>query len=151
MTGETGPPAGGQHRRPAGHRPAGPATASPWAMPRRWTGPRDRGGATAEFAVVLPAVAMMLVVVLVAGAAVLTQVRVADAARAGARAAALGESESEIVALAHRIAGPDAQVDLRMDGDLLLVEVSRRVPGPLQLADLEASAQARAMPEPGEA
>jgi len=120
-------------------------------MPRRWTGPRDRGGATAEFAVVLPAVAMMLVVVLVAGAAVLTQVRVADAARAGARAAALGESESEIVALAHRIAGPDAQVDLRMDGDLLLVEVSRRVPGPLQLADLEASAQARAMPEPGEA
>ncbi|WP_456847646.1 TadE/TadG family type IV pilus assembly protein, partial [Cellulomonas sp. P5_C6] len=55
-------------------------------------GRRDRGSVTAELAVGLPAVALLLVAVLTVGAAAVAQTRCTDGARAGARAAALGEA-----------------------------------------------------------
>ncbi|MFC7404429.1 TadE family type IV pilus minor pilin [Georgenia alba] len=117
-------------------------------MPRRED--PERGSATAETALVLPAVVMLLVVLLVAASAAVTQVRVADAARAGARSAALGETSQVVHDLTQELAGEDAAVRIGRDGAYVVVEVTRRIPGPLGLADLQASASARALPEPGE-
>jgi hypothetical protein len=50
---------------------------------------RDRGQATVEFALVLPAVALMAVVLVVVGVAVRNELAVEHAAREGARAAAV--------------------------------------------------------------
>jgi hypothetical protein len=72
---------------------------------------------TAELAFMLPAVAAMMVLVLSLGGAVLGQISLANAARAGARAAALGKSDAEIVSVA-KTAGPGgAEVTVeRADG-----------------------------------
>ena len=56
----------------------------------------DRGAATAELAVALPAVVVVLAAVLSVGQAVLTQVSCVDAARAGARAAARGDDLDQV-------------------------------------------------------
>jgi len=48
---------------------------------------RERGAVTAEFAVALPAVVLLLAFLLAGGAAGLTQLRLEEAVRAGARAA----------------------------------------------------------------
>ena len=58
----------------------------------------------------LPAVVVVLLLVLGVGAASNAQLRVADAARTGARVAALGESDDAVRAVAGRIAGPGADV-----------------------------------------
>ncbi|GAA4419722.1 hypothetical protein GCM10023169_10680 [Georgenia halophila] len=130
------PPPGPQDPCPTG------ATAG---APRRG----DHGSVTAELAVVLPAVVMLLAVLLTAAAAAGTQVRVSDAARAAARAAALGESEAAVVAVARDLAGEGAAVVVSHEAEYVLVEVSHEIPGLLGMADLEAGASARAMPEPG--
>lgn len=104
---------------------------------------------TAELALVLPAVVLLLVVVLTAGAAALTQVRVADAARSGARAAALGESTVSVGEVARELAGAGARVRVGRDARYVVVDVEQALPGLLGLADLRASASARALPEPG--
>ncbi|MPV38725.1 TadE family type IV pilus minor pilin [Georgenia subflava] len=128
--------------------------------PRPWVGggsrlrlpPGDRegGGVTAELAIVLPGVVLLLVALLTAASAALTQVRVADAARAGARAAALGESSAVVSDVAQELAGAGAEVVVGDDGRYVVVEVSTELDGPLGLADLRARASARAVPEPGE-
>lgn len=54
-------------------------------------GETERGGAvTAEFAVALPAVVLLLAFLLAGGAAGITQLRLEEAVRAGARASARG-------------------------------------------------------------
>ena len=70
----------------------------------------DRGTVTAELAIALPAVVLMAILIVVVAVAGMTQLRVADAARAGARSAALGESEDTIRGIVGRLAGPDARV-----------------------------------------
>ncbi len=87
---------------------------------------RERGTATAELAVALPAVVVVLVGVLAVGQAVLAQVQCVDAARAGARAAARGESASEVSSLAREGAG-DVAVTVERQGTLVAVSVSRRL------------------------
>ncbi|WP_305852982.1 TadE family type IV pilus minor pilin [Georgenia sp. TF02-10] len=124
--------------RPPGHR-GGPGHR-----------PTDRGGVTAELALVLPAVVLLLVVLLVAAAAAVSQVRVADAARAGARAAALGEPAAVITSVAEHLAGPAATVRVGRDQGYVVVTVTRELPGLLAVTDLTARATARAVPEPGE-
>jgi hypothetical protein len=104
---------------------------------------------TAELALVLPGVVLLLVALLTAAGAALTQVRVADAARAGARAAALGESSAVVSDVARHLAGPEAEVVVDDDGGYVVVEVRAELGGPLALADLRARASARALPEPG--
>jgi Flp pilus assembly protein TadG len=65
---------------------------------------------TAETAVLLPVVVLLVAVVagLTAGAA--THLRCADAARAAARAVAIGEEDGAAAAVARRVAGDGARV-----------------------------------------
>ncbi|MBI1376645.1 MAG: hypothetical protein GC157_04070 [Frankiales bacterium] len=61
------------------------------------------------------------------------QLAVGEAARAGARVAARGEPSSAVAAEARRLV-PDAVVDLRPEGDHLVVDVRRPVALPGLLA-----------------
>lgn len=101
-----------------------------------------------ELAVVLPAVVGLLVVLLAAGHAVVTQARVADAARAGVRAAVAGESSETVHAIAADLAGADAAVAVRDAGSMVEVEVTAPV-GPAGWG-LRATGIFRAPLEPGE-
>jgi len=65
----------------------------------------DRGAVTAELAVGMVAVAAVLAAVLATGAATLTRLTCVDAARTGARVAALGEPDDEVVAAARQVLG----------------------------------------------
>ncbi|MBD7919721.1 TadE family protein [Cellulomonas sp. Sa3CUA2] len=65
----------------------------------------DRGAVTAELAVGMVAVAAVLAAVLATGAATLTRLTCVDAARTGARVAALGEPDGEVVAAARHVLG----------------------------------------------
>ncbi|MCM3662548.1 pilus assembly protein [Georgenia satyanarayanai] len=118
---------------------------------RRRARPGDeRGAVTAELALVLPAVVMVLLVCCTLGAAVLGQVRCADAARAAARAAAIGEPAAVVTSVARELAGADAAVSVDIDGSWVEVVVSRPVAsGVLGAGTLEARASARAWVEPG--
>ncbi len=100
--------------------------------------------ATAELALAIPSVVGVLLVVLVAVSAGLTQLRVADAARAAARHAARGETD--VAAVAQQAAGPVA-VAVEV-GELTCVTASRPVSGPLGGLGLRASARACAYTEP---
>lgn len=99
---------------------------------------------TAEIAIGLPAVMLVLLLVLAAISAGLTQLRVTDAARAAARQAAIGDQD--YASAAGRIAGP---VSVGVEsGELTCVSVSRPVPGPLGGLGLHARARACAYTEP---
>src|SRR5690625_2590931 len=97
-------------------------------MPRR---PRashcwdDRGSATAETAIVLPVVVVMVLVVLLTGAGIGSQVRLENAARAAAREMARGEEQSAAVATAQRVGGDGTSVHISGDGTWVQVEVTR--------------------------
>jgi hypothetical protein len=68
---------------------------------------RERGSATAELAVALPAVALVLALCLGAVQVVARQVRLTDAAADAARALGRGESSSFAHGIADRVAGGD--------------------------------------------
>lgn len=85
----------------------------------------DRGSATAELAVGLPVLVLLLVVGLTAVAAVTTRLQCVVAAREAALAAARGESG----ALAGRRAAPaDAEVSVTVADDQVTVDVTAPVP-----------------------
>lgn len=135
--------------RPSG-APAGLRAGGRGGAPARPRVGAERGAVTAELAILLPAVVLLLLVCGVLGAAVLGQIRCADAARAGARAAAIGESHEQVVAVAQQLAGDDAEVLVSRDGAWVEVRVARPVAGELVgLGALQASATARAWVEPG--
>lgn len=101
---------------------------------------------TAEIAVTMPAVVLVLVLVLSAVAAGTTQLRVTDAARVAARAVAAGEGDPAGAAV--RAAGA---VSLSVEhGELTCVTASRGVPGPLGRLGVVARSRACAYTEPGE-
>lgn len=107
---------------------------------------------TAETAVVLPVLLLVLAGAVAAVVLVGAQLRCVDAAREGARAAARGEPAAVVADLAGR-AGPDgAAVGTATAGDRVTVTVSARVQplGPLPLA-LTVSASATALVEDGAA
>lgn len=109
----------------------------------------ERGSVTAELALALPAVVLLLAAVLVLGSAATGQLRCADAARAGARAAALGEDTAAITAIAGRLAGSGASVGVDRGGGWVTVTVSRSVvAGPFGGGPLRAQASAVARVEP---
>ena len=109
----------------------------------------ERGSATAELAVALPAVVVLLIAVLVLTAAATTQLRCADAARAGARSAALGEDQAMVAAQAEHIAGPGAAVEVAQEGEWVTVTVrSAATAGGLGIAPLRVSGAATARVEP---
>ena len=84
----------------------------------------ERGSATAEFAVVLPAAVLLLTAGLTAVDAVTTRLECLDAAREAALAGARGESAADA---AHRRAPPDATVTAAGNGDTFHAEVSAPV------------------------
>ena len=81
------------------------------------------GMVTAEFAVVLPAIVLALMVGLVAVATFAMRVRCSDAAQIGARLAARGESTSAVISAAARIAPAGARVHVALHGDEVEVSV----------------------------
>ncbi|QHT56767.1 TadE family protein [Cellulomonas sp. H30R-01] len=110
---------------------------------------RDAGSVTAELAVGLPVVVLLLVVVLAVVGAGLTRAQCLDGARAGARALALGESSSDAAATARRVAGDGARVRTTRDGEWVTVVVEASVPvGGLRLGPLETRGSATARVEP---
>ncbi|MGV8965997.1 MAG: TadE family type IV pilus minor pilin [Cellulomonas sp.] len=109
----------------------------------------ERGSVTVELAVALPAVALLLAAVLVLTSAAVGQLRCADAARAGARAAALGEQPAEVRAIAEHVAGREAVIGVDTGAGWVTVTVSRAVGvGPFAGAPLRARATATARVEP---
>ncbi|MBE3075683.1 MAG: hypothetical protein IMZ75_12200 [Actinobacteria bacterium] len=114
--------------------------------------PGEDGLVTAEFAVVLPAVVLVLALSLGALGLALDQVRCVDAARTGARAAARGDSYGAVILVASRAAPPEALVSMATSGDLVRVSVVSppRVAGSLLPAWLRASSTASAAREPSE-
>lgn len=104
----------------------------------RETGP-ERGSATAELAVVLPGVVVILVAVLLAGVVGATQVACQDAARVVARAVALGDE----VAASTVASG---EITIARDGDWVHVQVSEEV-GVLGLA-ISLTGRASVLAEP---
>jgi Flp pilus assembly protein TadG len=90
----------------------------------------ERGSVTAEFAVALPAIALVLAACLASVQLVAEQVRLTDAAADAARSLGRGESEADAAAIAGRIAAraalavsleePFVCVTLSSSGDGLL-------------------------------
>jgi hypothetical protein len=112
----------------------------------------ERGMVTAEFAVVLPAVVLVLALSLGALGLALDQISSVDAARAGARAASRGDSDSAVILVSRRAAPSQALVSIDTSGELVRVSVvSRpRVAGNLLPAWLRAGSTASAAREPAD-
>ncbi|MFJ5954365.1 TadE family type IV pilus minor pilin [Paenarthrobacter sp. NPDC092416] len=102
---------------------------------------------TAEFAVALPAVLVLLAFLLAGAAAGITQLRLEEAARAGARALARGEDSNAVQGIVVRLAGEGATAVVGRDDEWLTVTASARVGGALGAVipwTLTASASAKA-------
>ena len=107
---------------------------------------RQRGAVTAEVAIALPSLVLLLALLLGAATAGLTQLRLEEAARAGAREVVRGESTGQVQTTVRRLAGGNVQLDLVSDGSWSTVTVTSRLAVPLldQLGwELSASATAR--------
>ncbi len=94
--------------------------------------PRDRGSVTAETAVALPALVLVLTAALWAVTITGAQLRCVDAARAGARAAARGEAAEEVRTVVLRLAPEGATVSIRTGADTTRVEVVVTVSPPFR-------------------
>ncbi|MFI7586321.1 TadE family type IV pilus minor pilin [Spongisporangium articulatum] len=100
-------------------------------MRSRSEGGRSDGGAvTAELAVLLPGVVLLLAAVLSAGTAAAAQVRCTDAAGQAARLAARDEA-GDVVVRAATARAPGSTVTVRVDGGTVRVEVRSAVRLPL--------------------
>lgn len=94
-------------------------------MTLRRTG--DGGSVTAELAVGMVAVGVVLAALLSVVAVGVAQIMVGDAAAAGARLAARGEAEAVVRAQAGRMAGGGATVTVDPGGGVTSVTVTRSV------------------------
>jgi hypothetical protein len=82
---------------------------------------------TAETAVVLPAVTVVLAIVLWAVAAITAQLACVDAARTAARALARGEQHAAVRTAAQEAAPSGASVSLGKSGEHVVAEVSASI------------------------
>jgi hypothetical protein len=89
--------------------------------------PDDLGFATAEAAVAMPALMAVLALAVGVVVSVGAQLRCVDAARAGARVAARGDSDAAVRAAAAAIAPHGARVMIRHHDGVVEVEVTARV------------------------
>jgi len=89
------------------------------------------GAVTAEFAVTLPAVLLLLAMLLAGASAGATQLRLEEAARAGARALARGDDSATVERIVRTLSGGSASAAVSADGEWLNVTVTDRVGGPL--------------------
>lgn len=153
--GERGRSTSAQPSSLAGQRtedPAGRRSRTPTA--RRTSTPADqRGSVTAEAAVALPSLLVVLAAAVSVLACVGAQLRCVDAARGAARAAARGDDLAAVRAVAEGLAPDDARVAVHDGGDTVEVRVQARVQ-PLGrvlavLPDVLVSGRAVAPREPG--
>lgn len=105
--------------------------------PRRRPARADpaRGAVTAEIATALPALVMVVIGAVWVVSVGLTQLRCADAAREAARAAARGDEPAVVSSVAEAAAPDGAVVQVRVERDIVTVEVAARVPPPLPFGD----------------
>ncbi|WP_240617739.1 TadE family type IV pilus minor pilin [Pseudarthrobacter sp. AG30] len=108
---------------PDKHNVPGTADVSPRGM--------ARGAVTAEFAVALPAVLALLAMLLAGAAAGMTQLRIEEGARAGARALARGEDPGAVQHTVRTLAGDSAAASIAADGEWFSITVTDHVSGPL--------------------
>ncbi|MGI5349700.1 TadE family type IV pilus minor pilin [Streptomyces sp. CA-250714] len=115
---------------------------------RRWLrrGDPSAGYVTAEAAVVIPALVLLVAGLLWGLMAAVARIQCVDAARAGARAAARGEPEGGIAQAVRSAAPPDARVETAREGELVRVVVRARTVGPGPLA-VELRSEAVALDE----
>ncbi len=108
----------------------------------------DAGFATAEAAVVLPALMAVLAMAIGVVVAVGAQLRCVDAARVGARAAARGDSDATIRTATTAVAPRGAVVTIHHRSGLVEVTVAARVLGTGLLPSVAVNATATAEQEP---
>ena len=106
---------------------------------------------TAETAIVLPVLLLVLAGAVAAVTVVGAHLRCVDAAREGARAAARGEDVATVTAIVGRAAPPGALTHVATGEDEVTVTVTARIAplGPVPLR-ITVSAEAVALREPGE-
>ncbi|MCW2715979.1 MAG: TadE family protein [Frankiales bacterium] len=92
-------------------------------VPRR----ADRGSVTAETAVLMPVLLVVLAAAIGVLACVAGQLRCVDAARAAARVAARGDDAATVRATAERLAPPGAHVTISATADVVEVRVRAQV------------------------
>lgn len=121
-------------------------------VPSRLAEHGEQGMATAELAVVLPAIVLVVAMSMGGLGLASDQIRCVDAARAGARAASRGDSDGAVILVAGRAAPSGALVSLTRSGDLVRVSVVSRPPrvGNLFPSWLRASSIASAAAERSE-
>ena len=79
----------------------------------------------------LPAVLMLLAMLLAGAAAGVTQLRLEEGARAGARALARGDDPAAVEQIVRTLSGASASAAVTADGEWLSVTVTDRAGGPL--------------------
>lgn len=97
---------------------------------RRRSSRSERGAVTAEAAVALPTLLLLTVALAWVLVYAVTHVRVVDAARETARAAARAETTGEAVALGRRVAPQGARVSVSVGPEVVVARVSATVRGP---------------------
>lgn len=88
---------------------------------------REHGYATAETAVVMPALVVVVLFAVWLLACVGAQLRCVDAARAGARSAARADPSSQVTSLARALAPRGAQVEVTTGGAFVTVVVRAQI------------------------
>ncbi|MGB5952772.1 MAG: TadE family type IV pilus minor pilin [Ornithinimicrobium sp.] len=111
---------------------------------------REAGMATAEMAMAIPAILLVLAMCLTGLSLGADQIRCVDAARAAARAASRGESAAEIRRLAQELTPDGSKVEVDVDSGQGFVSVSVQAPAPSGILPAlpPAKATARAPLEP---
>ncbi len=104
---------------------------------------------TAELAVALPVIVLMLLAILAITAASSAQMRSADAARAAARALAIGETTAQAHIIVQKIGGTEAQLVIEENHPWVTATVTRPVAGGwFSAGPLRSRAHATAKVEP---
>ncbi|MBG6216148.1 Flp pilus assembly protein TadG [Arthrobacter sp. CAN_A6] len=110
----------------------------------------EGGAVTAEIAVALPALVLVFGLFVGATGAGMTQLRLEEAARAGAREVMRGETQQSVEGTVRRLAGADAVVRLGSEAGWTSIEVTAPVRGPaLGFLELTLSATASGRSEHG--
>lgn len=92
---------------------------------------QQRGSVTAELAIGLPAVIVLLALMLLGASAGMTTLRLDSAARAGARILARGDPPEVALAAVHSQAGAGVTATVSTDGGFATVQVTGHATGPL--------------------
>lgn len=105
----------------------------------------EQGSVTAEFAVTVPAVVLIVLLTVATLAASSRQIRLEQATAQAARLAARGEDDARVRAALLTVGGA-ATVEIAATGDLVCAHARAPAPVPLPLPPLRAEACAAAAP-----